>query len=195
MSSALTLLLAASLVAAPLPSSASISVPPGPLARAVSAHAERLAKAPSPPPVQPAGGIELRWAELGPVLSGQRVTVVLKDGSRVIGDAVIVRDDALVLDVKRVSGSSSYTGNNAPVPRAGVARIEMERHGGAGKTLGVVLGVLTGVVLGGWIAGETADSAGVGIPLFLAIASGLTVGGYYVGKHASRQVTVITVAD
>lgn len=186
MSGALHVLIAVSLTAAPVPPPS-----PGPLERAIAVHAARLAAEPAAPPNAERAGVELRWAELGPVVSGQRVTAVLRDGSRITGDAVVVREDALVLDVKR--GSGAYAGSNAPVPRSSIASIEVERHGGAGRTLGLVLGVLSGVVLGAWISAETADSAGVGIPLFLGVASGITIAGYYAGRQMSKRVTVIRI--
>ncbi len=190
MSGTLHALIAVSLITAPTP-----TTPPGPIARAAAVHASRLAGDLAPTPAEAQAGVELRWSELGPVLSGQRVTAVLRDGRRVTGQAVVVRDDALVIDVARATGSRDSAGSQAPVPRAAVATIEVERPGGAGRTLGVVLGMLTGVVLGGWISAESTDSAGVGIPLFLGIASGVTVAGYYAGKQVSRRVTVIRVVD
>ncbi|MGE3843478.1 MAG: hypothetical protein AB7I50_18050, partial [Vicinamibacterales bacterium] len=89
----------------------------------------------------------LRWSELAPVIVGHRVTAVLTDGSRVTGDALVVRDDALVME------------RAGAVPRPSIASIEVETHRGAGRPLGIVLGVLAGVVIGGWVSGENADSA------------------------------------
>ena len=188
MKAALTVLLATSLVTAPVSAAAT-----GPLERAIAAHAARLAAEPVARSGVGQPGVELRWAELGPVVSGQRITAVLSDGSRITGDAVVVRDDALVLDVKRSTGSRAYAGSNAPVPRPMITAVEVERQSGAGRTLGVVLGVLTGVVIGGWVSAEVADSAGTGIPLFLGIASGITVAGYYAGKQLTQRVTVIRI--
>ena len=186
----LNALIVVSLIATPIP-----PPPPGPIQRAIAVHAARHAGELAPSPTGAQAGVELRWSELGPVLSGQRVTAVLRDGNRVKGQAVVVRDDALVIDVARATGSRAYAGPQAPVPRAAIATIEIERQGTGGRTLGVVLGVLAGIVLGAWISGETADSAGVGIPLFLGIASGITVAGYYAGKQVSRRVTVIRIVD
>jgi hypothetical protein len=190
MPSFLTLLLVGRLV---LPSVA--LEPNGPIASALAAHAARLAATTTEGDAagQTDNAVELRWSELGPVVAGHRVTAVLADGSRVTGEAVVVRDDALVLNVRRSTGTQAYAGGNAPIPRSAVARLEVEKHGGAGRTLGIVLGVLTGVVLGGWISAETTDSAGAGIPLFLGVASGITLAGYYAGKSLSRQVTVIRI--
>jgi hypothetical protein len=167
----------------------------GPIERAIAAHASRLATAPVPTDAQrpPDKAVELRWSELGPVVGGRRVTAVLSDGSRVTGDAVVVREDALVMDVRKSTGSGAYAGGNAPVPRSQIALLEIEKYGGAGRPLGIVLGVLAGVVIGGWVTAEATDSAGTGIPVFLGVASGITLAGYYAGKSLSRQVTVIRV--
>lgn len=133
----------------------------------------------------PAGAVELRWSELGSVVGNRRVTVELKDGGRVTGDVVVVRDEALVIETRRA----------APISRTSIAWLELETHRGAGRHLGTVLGVLTGVVIGGWVAGEVADSAGVGIPLFLGVAAGITLTGYQTGKAVSRHVTLIRIVD
>lgn len=187
----LTLLLTGGLTAPSVTLGAS-----GPLARALGEESARLVTVASHASDPTASGaVELRWAELASVIVGRRVTVVLSDGGRLTGDAVVVRDDALVVDVKRSTGTRAYPGGNAPIARTSIAFLEMEKSGGAGRPLGTVLGVLAGVVIGGWIAGEVADSAGVGIPTFLGVASGFTLAGFYAGKQVSREVTVIRIVD
>jgi hypothetical protein len=188
----LTLVLTGCLVLPPAALHAS-----GPLARAVADRASwlSLANAQAGPVPPPDGVVELRWAELATVVAGRRVTAVLSDGARVSGDALIVRDDALVLDVDRSTGSRAYPGGNAPISRVSIVLLEVEKQGGAGRPLGIVLGVLTGVVIGAWVSGEVADSAGAGIPIFLGVASGITFAGYHAGKVLSRQVTVIRIVD
>ena len=162
----------------------------GPIERSIAAHAARLASSSALvlPPQSP--GVALQWSELAPVVVGHRVTAVLTDGSRITGDALVVRDDALVMDVRRSTGTRAYAAGNAPLNKLSIASLEVQKQGG-GRALGIVLGVLAGVVIGGWVSGETADSAAVGIPLFLGIASGITVAGYYAGKAMSTEVTVI----
>jgi hypothetical protein len=168
----------------------------GSLARSISAAAEHLAASPAPA-VQPNGSsraIDLRWQELSAVVAGQAVTVHLSDGSRLRGEALVVRDDALVMDVRDGSDANAYTGANAAIPRTAVHLIEVRRTAASsGRTLGVVIGVLTGLVVGGYITGEVANSAGVGIPLFLGLASGFTVGGYQAGRQLDTRVTTIRV--
>jgi hypothetical protein len=169
----------------------------GPIARAVAAHAERLAAEPmEQAPRQAAGDasrLELRWDELQPLIRGQRVTVTLTDGNDVRGEVVAVRDDAMVLDLDRRSRAEGASAGGT-LARPSVSLIRLERSTGTGgRTLGTIIGVLTGVVVGGYVTGSVADSAGTGIPLFLGLASGITLAGYYTGRRLDRRFALIRV--
>lgn len=166
--------------------------------RALARDAERLALAPQPStpmPASPAGVLELRWEELSPLVLGHRVTIFLADDTRVHGDVAAVRDDAIVLADARASGPGALRPGGA-YPRGEVTRISVQREGrSGGRTLGTIVGVLTGVVLGGWVSAESADSAGVGVPLFLGIASGITAVGYYTGRRLDQRTTMIRIVS
>lgn len=138
--------------------------------------------------------LELKWGELSPIIGGRRVQLVLPEGTVIKGEAVTVREEALVVDVKGTSNAKAYPKGSATIPRASVTLIQVERQRGSwGRKLGTVVGVLSGIVLGGYVATVTADSAGAGIATFLGIASAGTVGGYYAGKQVDRKVTVIKI--
>jgi len=138
--------------------------------------------------------LELKWSELSPIIGGHRVRLVLPEGTAIKGEAIAVREDALVVDVKSTSNREAYPKGSATIPRASVTLIEVERRRGSwGRNLGTVVGVLSGVVLGGYVAAVTADSAGAGIATFLGIASAGTVGGYYLGTRLDKQVTLIKI--
>jgi uncharacterized protein YcfJ len=138
--------------------------------------------------------LELKWGELSPMIKGQQVQLALPDGAAIQGEAIAVREEALVLDVRRTSNAKAYPKGSATIPRASITLIQVERRRGSwGRKLGTVVGVLSGVVLGGYVAAKTADSAGPGIATFLGIASAGTVGGYYVGKELDRRVTLIKI--
>lgn len=177
---------------------------PGPLARSAVREAARVAAAhdwaggatasDAQDPAATSGALELRWNELAPVISGRTITVVAPGGATLTGEVMTVRDDALLLEIKKSSNRAAYPGPSASIPREAVTQLTLERRRGSwGRNMGTIIGVLTGVVVGGYVAGTTADSAGTGIPIFLAIASGITVGGYYVGRAADTQTTVIRV--
>ena len=138
--------------------------------------------------------LELKWGELSPIIVGHRVHLVLPDATAIKGEAVTVREDALVVDVKGASNAKAYPKGSATIPRTSVTLIQVERRRGSwGRKLGTVVGVLSGVVLGGYVAAVTADSAGPGIATFLGIASAGTVGGYYAGRGIDKQVTLIKI--
>lgn len=136
--------------------------------------------------------VELRWNELSSMIAGQKVQVVLRDGGTVSGEAMAVREDSLVLDVRRASNPTLRKGNGT-IPRDSIGLIKIEKsRGGWGKTVGTVIGVLSGITLGGYAAAHT-NSAGAGIPVFLGVASGLTVAGSYAGRQSDKKETLIKI--
>jgi hypothetical protein len=171
--------------------------PANPLAAAALREGQRLAAgtaASEPQAGRSSDVLELRWSELSPLIQGRRVDVTMTDGATVRGDVLAVRDEALVIDVRRASGGAQDAHRQGNVPRTLVSLIRLERSGSSwGKNLGTVIGVLTGVVVGGYVAATATDSAGAGIPTFLAVASGFTLAGYYSGRHIDRTVTTIRV--
>ncbi len=137
--------------------------------------------------------LELKWNELGSMIVGQRVELMLADGTDIKGEAVAVREDTLVMDVRKASGESHYAKGSATIPRGSIGLIRLDRKRGSwGRTMGTVVGVLTGLVLGGYTAAHT-NSAGAGIPVFLGIASGVSIAGYYTGKELDRRITLIKI--
>ena len=171
---------------------------PGFLARAATREGGRLAAEPPAPARQinnaSTGVLELRWSELAPLLQGTRVDITLTDGTMLHGEILALRDDGLVMDVSSSSKETTYRRGSGMVPRVAVSLIRLERSRGAwGRHLGTVIGVLSGVVIGAYVTGRAADSASLGIPLFLSVASGITVAGYYGGRRLDRRVTTIRV--
>jgi hypothetical protein len=138
--------------------------------------------------------LELKWGELSPIIGGQQVQLVLPEGTAIKGEAIAVREEALVMDVKRTSNAKAYPKGSATIPRASVTLIQVEkRRGSWGKKIGTVVGVLSGVMLGSYVVVRS-NSAGVGgFAAFLGIASVGTVGGYYVGKELDRRVILIKI--
>jgi hypothetical protein len=138
--------------------------------------------------------LELKWTELAPIIQGRRVELVLKQGSKIKGEAVVVREDSLVMDVKKVSGGKTYQKGNAAIPRTAISLIKLEKtRGNWGRNLGATIGLLTGISVGGYVAGTATDSASAGIPLFLVMASAVTLAGYYAGRGLDARVTLIRI--
>jgi hypothetical protein len=140
--------------------------------------------------------VELKWSELNTTINGQMVELTLPGAFKVKGDVLAVREDALVLDVKRTSDAKAFPRGNAVIPRASVTLLKLEQqHGSHWRTMGTVLGVLGGVVVGGYIAGKTANSAGSGIAIFIATASAASVAGNVAGGAADKKTRMIRVVQ
>jgi hypothetical protein len=138
--------------------------------------------------------LELKWNELAPLIAGHTVEVTLPAGATLKGEVASVREDALVLDVKKTSDSKAYPKGNAVIPRASVTLLKLEKGGGSGwRTMGTVVGVLSGVVLGGYIAAKTANDAGPAVAIFLVTASAISIAGYAIGRSAGKKTTLIRI--
>jgi hypothetical protein len=137
--------------------------------------------------------LELRWNELSPLIAGHTVEIALP-AATLKGEVVSVREDSLVLDLKKSSDPKAYPKGNAVIPRTSLTLLKLEKSGGAGwRTMGTVLGVLAGVVLGGYLAAKTANDVGPGIAVFLATASGISIAGYAAGRSAGRKTSMIRI--
>jgi hypothetical protein len=138
--------------------------------------------------------LELKWNELASMIIGHVVQMALPDGTIIKGEAISVREDALLMDINRTSDSSVYPKGNARIPKASVQLIQLEKRSGSwGRNLGTVIGVLSGVVVGAYVAGTRTNSAEAGIPTFLGIAGGVSVGGYVVGRGLDKRTTLIKI--
>jgi hypothetical protein len=137
--------------------------------------------------------LELKWTELAPMISGHRVELVLNEGTTVSGEAAAVREDTLVVDVSKSSGTKQYAKGNAAIPRNSINLIKLQRSsGGWGRTLGTVIGVVAGMGIGGYTAAHM-DSAGPAIAVVVAVTSATAVAGYYAGRNLDRRVTLIRI--
>jgi hypothetical protein len=138
--------------------------------------------------------IELQWSELGSRLQGRDIELVLPDGTALRGEVEAIREDTLVLNVKKTSNSKAHPKGNALIPRTSVTLLSLnESRGRWGRTVGVTLGTLTGMALGGYVAAADTRSAAAGLSTFLALSGAGTLTGYFLGKSADDRVTYIRV--
>jgi hypothetical protein len=136
----------------------------------------------------------LKWSELAPLISGHSIELVTPEGVLIGGEVISVREDALLMDVRKTSDSKAYSKGNNVLPRTSITVINLERTRGAwGRSIGTVIGVLSGITVGGYVAITRTRSAERGIPTFLGISSGTTLAGYYLGKSLDKRVTQIRI--
>ena len=75
--------------------------------------------------------VELKWGELSSLIRNQKVSMVLPDATMISGEAIVVREDALVIDVKKTSNASAYParlGNPAAVGKTQPQGRPRHRH-------------------------------------------------------------------
>lgn len=140
------------------------------------------------------GPIELKWSELSFHIQGRDIALALPDGTSLIAEVEAVREDALVLNVRKTSNSRAHPKGNAVIPRDSVSILALkESRGKWGRKVGVSLGSITGLTLGGYVAATNANSAPAGLSTFLVITGAGTLAGYFLGKAADRRVKHIRV--
>jgi hypothetical protein len=139
--------------------------------------------------------LEVRWNELAPMVTGHVVTLTLTDGMQVKGQAVAVREDALLLNVS--SPVPGYEKGNGSVPRGSVVSIDVKRERGiGGRALGTVVGALGGMGLGAWVDARNnvlRHTVGEDAGTFIGIAAGGAMAGYFAGRAIDNKVTHIRV--
>jgi hypothetical protein len=146
-------------------------------------------------PVQ-AGGrpMELKWSELAPIISGHNVELLAPGAIRIKGEVVSVREDALVIDVRKTSDPKSYPKGSMSLSRSSVGLLKLNRSRGSwGRGIGTAVGALCGITVGGYLAVMKTNSAGAGIPTFVGISSGITIAGYSLGRVIDKRITEIKV--
>jgi len=153
----------------------------------VSVYAQSAARqVPAPTP------LSLRWADLAPVVTGQRVEVY---PAGVRGTAITVTDDALVVRVTRTSHSSANPRGRVTIPRGSVELIRLERHRLPWNLGGVLVG-LSGLLVGTYVARRTAVRKTPRlIQVWLGLISAYPVMlwmGHLVNRHDTR-VTLIRI--
>ncbi len=138
--------------------------------------------------------VDLTWNEVGPRIQGKHVQLTLPGGASVSGDVTVVREEALVLDVKTTSDAATYPRGGATIPRASVSVLSLrETHGKYGRKLGGGLGAVAGVLAGGYTAATVANSPGAGVAIFGGLTGAGMLLGYYLGRHADDKTTLIRV--
>jgi hypothetical protein len=137
--------------------------------------------------------LELKWNELNATIYNKTVELTVPGAVTVKGDVAAVREDGLVLDIRKTSDPKQFPKGNAMIPRASVTLLKVEQHGSNWRTMGTVIGSIGGVALGGYIAAKTANSEGAGVAIFITTASAAAIAGHIAGGSADRKTKMIRV--
>lgn len=135
-------------------------------------------------------GERLYWSELGRVIVEREVSAPLADGKRVQGEVLAVREEGILMHVRKTSSKQFGRGQQL-VPREAVTELKIIRRQGPFKLVGGILGTIGG---GAAVVGIGFVTAGAGaLPAALLLWPMCGVGGYYAGKAADKRTTVISV--
>lgn len=139
------------------------------------------------------GELELPWSDLGSMVAGHRVKLVLPDTEVIQGLVVAVREDALVLNINKTSNRQKYPKGQNVIQRVSVSTIQVETSRSSGRIIGLAVGSLGGLTLGGDLAAHAAGSEAKALSTFFGVATACTLAGYYLGRAHDRPLTVIRI--
>src|SRR5450759_5889079 len=72
--------------------------------------------------------VQISWEELSGLVIDRKISTTLPDGTRLEGEALAVRPEALVLDVQKTSNKKLHPKGQTEVPRAAVSEVTPPAH-------------------------------------------------------------------
>ena len=129
----------------------------------------------------------VHWRDLGPIVAGKDIIVVLADGKRVKGHGASIEADSLLID--------THAQRRQPVPRNMVREIRMARSAGyKWRLIGTALGAGIGIAIAVPVLAETHnEGSGRYDGAAIGLAGGLAALGYLAGWSADRRGDVLRV--
>ncbi len=142
--------------------------------------------------------IELHWNELSGVAVGKDIDLRLTDGARVQGELLVVRPDALSIDVSKTSNKAIYPKGQRDIPRASVSTFEMRRLKTArwrvvGTASGVVAGIITATGVGVLLCHRSFNCGAGAVLGGLGADVGVAILGNRLGHEGDMQRTVVKI--
>jgi hypothetical protein len=127
--------------------------------------------------------LQLKWNQLAPLLTGEKVVLRLENGERVKSRVASVRPDGLVL--KR---------HDQTVVRTSIRELRLMHMRARGRIIGTVAGLAGGLAIATAVAATHLFSGGNGVNAAIVVAAvGLPVAGYFLGQVSDRQETLIQI--
>lgn len=138
--------------------------------------------------------MELRWGELSPFIVDQRISLHLPEDARIKGNVLSVRDEGLVVDVKKTNNKEVYPKRQSLIPRADVSLIYLRKRGVKYRAI-----FTTGaIVVGAGLAFAVGIGSAGAVPFFPTLGLGSGLGGalgYFIGNKFDTKFMPIRVID
>jgi hypothetical protein len=150
-----------------------------------------------PKPQSPAGSagesLEVGSESLGAVVLGQKVQLMMRDGTYVAGKVIRSDRDEIRLRVDKSEPSGRVRGPEATLRTSEISVIYFKKNGTV--ALPVVLGVVGGfgALYGAAFAAQNVPSLGGYLGICLASAAGGATGGALLGREVGRKTLTINV--
>ena len=139
--------------------------------------------------------VQISWEELSALVIDRKISTTLPDGTRLEGEALAVRPEALVLDVHKTSNKRLHPKGQTELPRTAVSEVRVIRlRGPVMRIIGGILGGIGGA-FGVSALGIALDSVAVLLPAVLIGIPLAAVAGYYAGKLADTSTTRLLIQD
>jgi hypothetical protein len=135
-----------------------------------------------------AAAVSLQWEDLGPLIAGREVEIVLPDGAKLKGDVFAVRHESLVLDIKKTSDKSLYPKGQNILERASVTSLLLRKKTIRWRVIGTIAGTVLGLFAGGYVA-CLSDSVALG----LTVMTGVPIGFHVAARPVDVLVTRIDI--
>ncbi|HWQ55292.1 MAG TPA: hypothetical protein VN442_16520 [Bryobacteraceae bacterium] len=133
--------------------------------------------------VATAHGYDSKWGDLGPVATGRKTSVSLRDGSRVRGKVVEVAPEGLRMATSK---------QEIFVPRREVRALRVSRTTKHWRAIGTVIGLGAGLP-GAVVLDARLSNEGAGSPAVALVAIVPAALGYLAGWSADRKTLEIRV--
>ena len=150
------------------------------------------------PAAIPAAEVQLHritWDEFQARITPRyKIKMVLPDGSRIEGNPVVVRHDAMDLRVTRTSNKRAHPKGDTVVPRSSISVVEARKPRWAGKLIGTVapIGIGAGLLAAGLVSSDEQL-------LYSGIAAGGCtmafggIGGFFIGRAIDRRFETLEI--
>jgi hypothetical protein len=140
--------------------------------------------------------VEVRWEELGGLISGKKISLLVPGGASIEGNVASVRADSLMLSIAKSSDVRAYPKRETSIPRASVSTVRLLEMRIIGRVAGTVIGAAIGlgiavaIALGNGILKKESGGQTAGAVIGIV---GLPVAGFFIGRSLDRRVTLIKV--
>lgn len=141
----------------------------------------------------PSGDLQISADTLGSVILGEKVKLMMRDGTYLEGKVLRASREEIVMQVNKSEPKGRVQGAEAVLKTSEIGTVSMKKNGSVAAP--VALGVVGGILgfLGGSFAGYASNSDSAMVVGAIGGAAGGASLGAYAGREAARKTVTISV--